>query len=55
MYKEISDTLTEKLEMAYYRILEYRKVGIQSEEERLALGKMIDIGCMCRTLILKRM
>lgn len=55
MYKEISDTLTEKLEMAYYRILEYRKVGIQSEEERLALGRMIAIGGIFRTILLKRL
>ncbi len=55
MYKEISDTLTEKLEMAYYKILEYRKDGIQSEEEKLALGRMIAIGGIFRTILLKRL
>ena len=55
MYKEISGTLTEKLEMAYYKILEYRKVGIQSEEEKLALGRMIAIGGIFRTILLKRL
>lgn len=55
MYKEISDTLTEKLEMAYYRILEYRKVSLQSEEEKLALGRMIAIGGIFRTILLKRL
>lgn len=55
MYKEISDTLTEKLEMAYYKILEYRKVGIQSEEEKLTLGRMIAIGGIFRTILLKRL
>ena len=55
MYKEISDTLTEKLGMAYYEILKYRKSGIQSEEERLALGRMIAIGGIFRTILLKRL
>ena len=55
MYKEISNTLTEKLEMAYYKILEYRKVGIQSEEEKLTLGRMIAIGGIFRTILLKRL
>ena len=55
MYKEISDTLTEKLTMAYYRILEYRKEGVKTEEERLALGRMIAIGGIFRTILLKRL
>jgi superfamily II DNA or RNA helicase len=55
MYKEISDTLTEKLIMAYYKILEYRKVSLQSEEEKLALGRMIAIGGIFRTILLKRL
>ena len=55
MYKEISDILTEKLTMAYYRILEYRKEGVKTEEERLALGRMIAIGGIFRTILLKRL
>ena len=55
MYKEISDTITEKLTMAYYKILEYRKEGLKSEEERLALGRMIAIGGIFRTILLKRL
>ncbi|GIU68820.1 MAG: helicase [Candidatus Woesearchaeota archaeon] len=55
MYKEISDTITEKLIMAYYKILEYRKEGLKSEEELLALGRMIAIGGIFRTILLKRL
>ena len=55
MYKEISDTLTGKLTMAYYRILEYRKEGVKTEEEKLALGRMIAIGGIFRTILLKRL
>jgi superfamily II DNA or RNA helicase len=55
MYKEISETLTEKLTMAYYRILEYRKEGVKTEEERLTLGRMIAIGGIFRTILLKRL
>ena len=55
MYREISDTLTEGLTMAYYRILEYRKEGVQTEAERLALGRMIGIGGIFRTILLKRL
>lgn len=55
MYKEISDTITEKLKMAYYRSLEYRKESLKTEEERLALGRMIAIGGIFRTILLKRL
>ncbi|MEM3172153.1 MAG: SNF2-related protein, partial [Candidatus Nitrosotenuis sp.] len=55
MYKEISDTITEKLTMAYYKILEYRKEGVKTEEEKLALGRMIAIGGIFRTILLKRL
>jgi len=55
MYKEISDTITDKLTMAYYKILEYRKEGLKTEEERLALGRMIAIGGIFRTILLKRL
>ncbi len=55
MYKEISDTITEKLTMAYYRILEYRKEELKTKEEKLALGRMIAIGGIFRTILLKRL
>ena len=55
MYKEISDTITEKLTMAYYKILEYRKEPLKTEEERLALGRMVAIGGIFRTILLKRL
>lgn len=55
MYKEISDVITEKLTMAYYRILEYRKEELKTEEEKLELGRMIAIGGIFRTILLKRL
>lgn len=55
MYKEISDAVTEKLTMAYYRILEYKKEGVKSEAENLALGRMVAIGGIFRTILLKRL
>ena len=55
MYKEISDTISDKLTMAYYRLLEYRKEGIKTEEEQLALGRMIAIEGIFRTILLKRL
>ena len=55
MYKEISNTITDKLKMAYYKILEYRKEGLKTEEERLALGRMIAISGIFRTILLKRL
>jgi superfamily II DNA or RNA helicase len=55
MYKDISDTITEKLKMAYYKILEYRKEPLKTEEERLALGRMVAIGGIFRTILLKRL
>ena len=55
MYKDISDTITEKLTMAYYHILEYRKESLKTEEERLTLGRMIAISGIFRTILLKRL
>ena len=55
MYRQIADTITEKLKMAYYKILEYRKEGIKTEEERLSLGRMIGIGGIFKTILLKRL
>jgi len=55
MYKEISDTITDKLTMAYYKILEYKKDGIKTEQEQFMLGRMIAIGGIFRTILLKRL
>ena len=44
MYTEIADIISNKLTMAYYRMLEYRIGGIETEEERLQLGRMISVG-----------
>ncbi|MGB9726465.1 MAG: helicase-related protein, partial [Fervidicoccaceae archaeon] len=55
MYREISDVITEKLTMAYYKILNYRKEPLKTEEERLALGRMVAIGGIFRTILLKRL
>lgn len=55
MYKEISEIISDGLTMAYYRMLEYRKDEIKTEEERLQLGRMISIGGIFRTILLKRL
>ncbi|MHA1414508.1 MAG: helicase-related protein, partial [Promethearchaeota archaeon] len=55
MYREISDTITERLKMAYYKILEYKKEGIRTEAEKMALGRMIGIGGIFKTILLKRL
>jgi len=55
MYREISDIITEKLTMAYYKILDYRKEPLKTEEERLTLGRMVAIGGIFRTILLKRL
>ena len=55
MYKEISEIISNQLTMAYYRMLEYRKDGITTEEEKLQLGRMISIGGIFRTILLKRL
>src|SRR3989344_2430145 len=54
MYREISGTIID-LKMAYYKILEYRREGLKSEEERLLLGRMIAIGGIFKTILLKRL
>ncbi|GFP38172.1 hypothetical protein HKBW3S44_01852, partial [Candidatus Hakubella thermalkaliphila] len=51
MYRLISDILTDKLRMAYYRILEYKKVEKLSQEEQLALGRMIALEGIFRTIL----
>ena len=55
MYKEIADIISDQLTMAYYKMLEYRIGGIETEEERLQLGRMISVGGIFRTILLKRL
>ena len=55
MYRWISDIITNKLTMAYYRILEYKKTEKLTPEEELTLGRMIAIGGIFRTILLKRL
>ncbi len=55
MYKEIADIISSKLTMAYYRILEYKKVEELSGEEKLALGRMIALEGIFKTILLKRL
>lgn len=55
MYKEISEIISDELTMAYYRMLEYKKDGVKTEEEMLQLGRMISIGGIFRTILLKRL
>lgn len=55
MYKEISNIISDELTMAYYKMLEYRKSELKTEEEKLQLGRMISIGGIFRTILLKRL
>ncbi len=55
MYRTIARALTEELTMAYYRILEYKKAEKLSVEEQLALGRMIALEGIFRTIMLKRL
>lgn len=55
MYKEIADIISSKLTMAYYRILEYKKVEKLSAEEDMALGRMIALEGIFKTILLKRL
>ncbi len=55
LYSEISKTISEKLTMAYYRILEYKKTEKLSAEEEMALGRMVALEGIFRTLLLKRL
>lgn len=41
MYRQISDTITNKLTMAYYRILKYKNDEKLSQEEKMVLGGMM--------------
>ena len=44
-----------ELNMAYYKILEYKKEKKLSIQEKLTLGRMIAIGGIFRTILLKRL
>jgi len=55
LYSDISRTISEKLTMAYYRILEYKKVEKLSKAEEMALGRMIALEGIFRTILLKRL
>ncbi len=55
MYKNIADIISSKLTMAYYRILEYKKVEKLSTEEDMALGRMIALEGIFKTILLKRL
>ena len=55
LYKKISHTVTEKLTMAYYRIMKYKKTEKLSQTEELALGRMIALEGIFRTILLKRL
>lgn len=41
--------------MAYYRILKYKKTEKLAQEEEMALGRMIALEGIFRTILLKRL
>lgn len=55
MYKQISQTISHELTMAYYRFIEYKKAEKKSPEEEFALGRMIALEGIFRTILLKRL
>ena len=55
LYSDISRTISERLTMAYYRILEYKKAERLSKAEEMALGRMIALDGIFRTILLKRL
>lgn len=55
MYRQISEIITHKLTMAYYRILRYKKTEKLTQEEEMALGRMIALEGIFRTILLKRL
>ena len=55
LYSEISKTISEKLTMAYYRILEYKKTEKLSPAEEMTLGRMVALDGIFRTILLKRL
>ncbi len=52
IYKQIADKIGKELNLAYYRLEEYRIVGKKDEME---LGRMKALGCILQTLLLKRL
>lgn len=55
LYGEISRTISEKLTMAYYRVIEYKKAERLSPAEQMALGRMVALEGIFRTILLKRL
>jgi len=55
MYKWISNIVTEELTMAYYKLLKYKKAEKLTPEEELALGRMMALEGIFRTILLKRL
>ncbi len=55
LYTEISRTISERLTMAYYRILEYKKTERLSLAEEMTLGRMVALEGIFRTILLKRL
>jgi len=55
LYSEISETISKKLTMAYYKILSYRKDGELTKDEEMTLGRMGALEGIFRTILLKRL
>ncbi|HNZ60945.1 MAG TPA: helicase-related protein [Methanofastidiosum sp.] len=55
LYREISEIITNKLTMAYYRLLDYKKDEELTKEEEFLRGRMIAIEGIFSTILLKRL
>lgn len=55
MYLEISDAITQKLTMACYQILKYKKAEKLTPDEGWALNRMIALSGILKTIFLKRL
>jgi len=55
LYRSISRTISDELTMAYYRLLEYKKAESLTAEEEFALGRMVALAGIFRTILLKRL
>ena len=55
MYREIAGVIAEKLTMAYYSVLKYRKQELLTPEESQTLNRMMAIGGIFKTILLKRL
>ncbi|HOK05365.1 MAG TPA: DEAD/DEAH box helicase [Victivallales bacterium] len=53
MYSEIFNIITEELTMAYYKMLTYKKAT--DKNETFELGRMVSIGGIFQTILLKRL